>query len=216
MSLSISTQQIKDHRAARKASGMVGCITGKPEPEMDMFGYGDVQSWRPSDPMKPHCFCFDCRDLWDSDATIDLQLLQDGHTGALWTYTDLLPSGFVHPKHATPAVPLPKRSNGGGIALAPCVETSVPSFRSFDEVPMSLPAPRNRDIMNETKEERLNMDLAQLRGQLQGDLIIVMDSRRRLAFYDDLEERMAEARKINAQENAIWAKLDAIDLLLNA
>ena len=79
---------------------------------------------------------------------------------------------------------------------------------------MSLPAPRHRDIMNETKEERLSMDLAELRGQLQGDLIVVMDSRRRLAFYDNLEERVAEARKINSQENAIWAKLDAIDLLM--
>jgi len=94
--LNITPEQIKTHRATRKAAGLAGCISGRPVPEMDLFGYKDVQSWRPADPMNPHCFCFDCRDLWDNDASIDLKLIQEGHKIAMWTYAELLPKEF-HP-----------------------------------------------------------------------------------------------------------------------
>ena len=226
MSFPVTAQQIKDHRAARKASGLVGCISNKPAPPLDFFGYKDVQSWRPIDPMKPYCFCFDCRDLWDNDATIDLQLLQDGNTAALWTYGELFPPEFVHPKHT-----LPQRSNGGGISEEPVpslakptpgggitmplrVDTSAPRYGSFDEIPTSLPAPRHRDLLNETPEERLKMDLAILRGKLQSDLVTVMDSRRALLYNDGPDDRIVVECQIDAKENALCAKIQAIDLLL--
>lgn len=204
MSLNITTQQIKDHRAARKAAGLAGCISGRPEPPLDFFGYKDVQSWRPIDPMKPYCFCFDCRDLWDNDATIDLQLLEDGHTVALMTYSELLPPEFVHPKH----VALPQRSNGGGISMPPlCIDTSVPKYGSFDEIPSSLPAPKHFD-------GSLKAQLAKLRGEIQAELVVVMDSRRGLSNHDDAYDRVLAEATIHAKEAALWSKLDAIDILM--
>lgn len=84
--------EILQDREARKSAGLVGCITGRPEPEISFFGYSDVQSWRPADPMDPHCFCFDCRELWDTDGTIDAELVNKGHNGALYAYRNLLPA----------------------------------------------------------------------------------------------------------------------------
>lgn len=103
--LSITTDQILNHRAARKAAGLVGCISGKPAPPINFFGYSDVQSWRPSDPMNPHCFCFDCRGLWDRDATIDLQLVQTGHRGALEVYGELLVTQILRVFSMRPLLP---------------------------------------------------------------------------------------------------------------
>ena len=198
--MSITTSQIQAHRAARKASGLTGCISGRPVPPMDFGGYKDVQSWRPSDPMKPHCFCFDCRDLWDNDASIDLQLLKDGYAAALSTYAELL---------------LPQRTNGGGLLPPPLrVDTFLGSYDSFEEVPTSLPAPRHRDVMNETKEERLKKDLGELRATIQGDLVRAMDKRRCGVFYDE-PERSEYLRSVDDQENKLWLKLDAVELLMN-
>lgn len=86
----VSPSAIIEHRANRKRSGMVGCITGKPVPEINFYGFSDVQSWRPADPMEPHCFCFDCRELWDSDGTIDAQLVNNGHEWACQVYRSIL------------------------------------------------------------------------------------------------------------------------------
>jgi hypothetical protein len=174
---------------------------------MDFGGYKDVQSWRPSDPMKPHCFCFDCRDLWDKDASIDLQLLKDGHAAALSTYSELFPRKEV-------GVLLPQRTNGGGLFPPPLrVDTFLGSYNTFEEVPTSLPAPRHRDVMNETKEERLKKDLGELRATIQGDLVRAMDKRRCGVFYDE-PERSEYLRSVDDQENKLWLKLDAVELLL--
>lgn len=236
--LSITPQQIIDFRAARKASGMAGCITGRPTPELDFFGYKDVQSWRPADPMQPHCFCFDCRELWDSDASIDVQLIQNGHKMALWTYEQILPKGSVPPRDEAPrpALPLPMPSGGisrdevpllartmtehpearGWGAVPPLrVDTSVRTYGSFSEVPMSLPAPRHRDVMNESHSERIRGDLAELKGQLQSELVVTMDRRRNAVCYDDGDEKAAFLAQVAKDEAAIWAKLDAVTLLLN-
>ena len=230
-SLNLTAQQIQDHRAARKASGLAGCVTGRPVPPMDFFGYKDVQSWGPADPMKPHCFCFDCRDLWDNDASIDLQLLKEGHKMALWTYAELLPEDQRPKKDdaATPAVvkPLPllartmtehpeayARGVPREVFFPPLrVDTSAPTYESFEEVPTSLPAPRHRDVMNETKEERLKGDLAELRSKIQGDLVRTMDKRRRGVYYEE-PERSEYLRSVDQQENALWNKLDAVELLM--
>ncbi len=243
-SLNITAQQIQDHRAARKASGLAGCITGRPVPEMSLYGYSDVQSWRPADPMKPHCFCFDCRDLWDKDASIDLQLLKEGHKMAMWTYAELLPADQRPKKEAeTPALAKPMPGGGTealvggwGVPLPPRtmtehpeayvrgvprevffppprVDTSAPAYESFEEVPTSLPAPRHRDVMNETKAERLRGDLAELRAKIQGDLVRTMDKRRRGVYYEE-PDRSEYLRSVDQQENALWLKLDAVELLM--
>lgn len=227
-SLNVTPEQIQAHRASRKASGLAGCITGRPMPELDFFGYKDVQSWRPSDPMQPHCFCFDCRELWDNDATIDLQLIKDGHKMALWTYAELLPKEMVPPKEAPPApslakpignsVPLLPRTNGGGLSalglgIPPLrIDTSAPRHESFEEVPTSLPAPRHRDMMNETQEQRLKNDLAELRARIQDDIVTTMDKKRHA--FDNDAERTDFIRKLAAEEGKLWAKLDAVNLLL--
>lgn len=81
---------------------MAGCITGRPEPELDFFGYKDVQIWNldaqgrlNGDPgfdyMDPHCFCFDCRGAFDPKATVDAELVNRGHVRACFVYASLLP-----------------------------------------------------------------------------------------------------------------------------
>jgi hypothetical protein len=265
----ITTQTIIADRANRKAAGLAGCITGRPVPPMVLNGYSDVQSWRPADPMKPHCFCFDCRELWDADATVDLQLINNKNPDALYAYRNIVPAEWTaaeparprpslalpmrsngggayapaDPDAESPVAALPKRSNGGGISmmpdlghelspytddsaepvpgpgrivLPPRLDTTRPTYGSFDEVPSSLPAPRARDIMNESPAERLKMDLATLRGRIQSELVVVMDSRRRAVFFDNPEEGAAFLSKVREQETKLWKKLEAIDLLLQA
>lgn len=163
----ITTQQILAHRAAQKAAGLAGCITGCPVPEMRLFGYSDVQSWRPADPMKPHCFCFDCRGLWDTDASIDLQLLQQAHVGATRAYAELLPQ----------------------------------------EAPISVQVPRCRD----TRTEGFKGELSSFRSEILSQLILVMDQHRLIHSPD--EEARAE---LMAKERILWAKLEAVELLLKA
>lgn len=209
MSSSITTQNIIDHRSSRKASGLVGCITGRPEPEFSPFGYSDVQSWRPADPMNPHCFCFDCRELWDSDGSIDLELIKQGNRMALWTYGQILPADMMPAPEPVPesvaSVLLPTRSNGGGIPL---------TMDSDDgPVPLSLPKPTPRDITNETFEERLRMDLSLLRADIHRDLIITMDKARNLTCMPK-SERAEYIANLRDEEDKLWRKLDAIDLLL--
>jgi hypothetical protein len=68
--------------------------------------------------------------------------------------------------------------------------------------------------MNETRDQRIKGDLAELRGQLQSDLVVVMDSRRTLAYADTPSDRLVAEAEISTKEKALWAKLDAIDLLL--
>jgi len=240
--INVTSEQIKAHRASRKESGSAGCITGRPLPPLDFYGFKDVQSWRPADPMQPHCFCFDCRDLWDNDASVDVQLLKDGNNMAIWTYEDLVPKELVPPKPEPVARPplmlptpsggiappptspvLPQRSNGGGIALLPrnggagnsplWVDTSLPAYGTFDDTPLSLPAPRHRDMMNESPAERLKKDLSELRGNIQSDLIRAMDKRRRGVYFDE-PERSEYLHKLDEQENKLWLKLDAVELLL--
>ena len=84
-SIILSTQDILNHRSLRRASGVKGCKDGSDAPLTSLHGI----SWRPLDPMNPSCFCFDCRDEYDSDGTIDLQLYNEGHEGAKFTYDNL-------------------------------------------------------------------------------------------------------------------------------
>lgn len=255
MSLNITSQQIIDNRNARKAAGLVGCISGRPAPALDFFGYKDVQIWNRDasgrlngdpgfDRMNPGCFCFDCRSAFDPRAEVDLQLILDGHSVARWTYAELLPSDAVPPREDArlnirsnadgipPSLllsavggdapsfrqpPLPQRSASGGIVppLLPRVDTTQPTYGSFSEIPTSLPAPRARDILNESPDERIRGDLGILRGKLQSKLVLTMDRARQAVCYDDPTERDAFLATVRADEQALWRKLDAVDLLLN-
>ena len=107
---------------------MVGCITGRPVPEMDLYGYRDVQIWNVDvngrlngDPgfnrKDPLCFCFDCRGCFDEDGTVDAELVNSGHKRASFVYASLLhnsvpvtnPSGEVK---SMPSVPRSTSSHG--------------------------------------------------------------------------------------------------------
>jgi hypothetical protein len=68
--------------------------------------------------------------------------------------------------------------------------------------------------MNETREQRMKNDLAEMKAEIQGELVVVMDSRRSAPFYET-PERSAFLEAVNAKEAALWKKLDAINLLLN-
>jgi hypothetical protein len=85
----ITTEQIIAHRVGRKKSGLIGCIDGVSDiPLTSLKG----MSWRPADPMNPDCFCHDCRTTWDSDGSIDLELIKRGNERACYVYASLLPS----------------------------------------------------------------------------------------------------------------------------
>ena len=135
--LTITPQQILDNRQARKDAGLVGCITGRPAPRMDFFGYGDVQIWNRDasgrlngDPefnrRDPWCFCFDCRGAFDPRGTVDAEIVNEGHVRAREVYAQLLPADMrpaprpepkegPNPAPLPAALALPMRSNGGGI-----------------------------------------------------------------------------------------------------
>lgn len=215
-SLPITSEQILQHRASRKAAGLVGCISNRPPPALDFFGYRDVQSWRPSDPMEPNCFCFDCRSLWDSDATIDLQLLQERHAIAGQTYRELLPDPDMYRLPFGESVPhfrsyserVPDVEN---ILI---VDTAMPAYQTFEEIPTSLPAPRHRDVMNESSTDRLKKDLSELRARLHADLIPTMDKRRMASCMEEADVP-AFLAEVDAAETALWAKIKAVDTLLS-
>lgn len=170
--MSITSSQILAHRSTQKeaalAGGKPGCITGRPVPEMSFFGYKDVQSWRPEDPMKPYCFCFDCRTLWDGDASIDLQLLTEGHVIAKQAYKELFPD-FV--EEAPVPVPVP--------VSALFVQESPPGFSNE---PLSV----STDI-----HESISDVIQNLIRHLTSEEILAMDSKRRAMFSKTPEGRQA-------------------------
>jgi hypothetical protein len=83
-------------------------------------------------------------------------------------------------------------------------------------VPMSLPAPRHRDVMNESRETRIKKDLLELLTRYRGQILDVMDSRRTACFYDDPKKRdelMAEVRK---KEDDLWDLIHAVELIISS
>jgi hypothetical protein len=108
----ITPQQILNDRAIRKTSGLVGCITGRPEPELDFFGFRDVQIWNMDatgrmpghegfNRKNPCCFCFDHRDAFDPKGEVDAELVNEGHLPALYTYRNLVPNVVLPPQDST-------------------------------------------------------------------------------------------------------------------
>lgn len=201
----ITATDILNHRKMRKDSGASGCITGQPIPPIDFFSFRDVQSWKPDDPKNPHCFCFDCRSLWDSDGTIDAELANSGHERALSVY------GSLHYNNLTE--PSSKRQGSetyNGLTL----HVSPPTLfaTTFDEIPVSLPAPRHRNVLNESRDERLRNDLHEYLGELKRELIVTMDSKR--SVFDDIPGRDVLLEKIAAAEEKIAHKIDSVNAIL--
>jgi hypothetical protein len=81
---------------------------------------------------------------------------------------------------------------------------------------MSLPAPRHRDIMNESRDTRIKKDLLELIGDFQNELITVMDSRRRSIFMKNEEEREAYLADVDEKEADLWNKMRAAETLISA
>ncbi len=228
MSASITAQQIINHRAARKAAGLVGCVSGRPVPEMDFFGYRDVQIWNRDaqgrlngDPdfnrKDPYCFCFDCRGAFDPKAEVDLELVQSSHARALEVYGDLFPPSTL----PTEPAPTSFRSFSARVPdvepvlVPPPINTSLPSYGSFGNISLSLPAPRHRDVMNESRDERFKNDLAERRANLYSKLVPVMDKMRRVTLVSP-DEVQAFTAAVRAEEDALWRQIDAIDVVLTS
>ena len=189
-SIIITTQDILNHRALRRASGIKGCKDGSDAPLTSLHGI----SWRPLDSMNPSCFCFDCRDEYDPDGKIDLQLYNEGHAAAKFTYDNLSE----------------KEENPQSVLF---MQISQPTFTAFDEVPSPLPAPIHRNILEETPTERLHKDLVLLKENLFAKLNIVLETRDR---EDDMamQDIPAFRSKIQTECRVLWDKIRAIDTLL--
>lgn len=82
----VTAEQIKKHREDAKASGVRGCQNGDDAPLTSLRGI----SWRPEDPMKPNCFCHDCRTSFDSEGTIDTELVARGDKLACFQYKSII------------------------------------------------------------------------------------------------------------------------------
>lgn len=120
-----------------------------------------------------------------------------------------------------------QRSNGGGISPPSLrVNTTQPTYSSFEEIPASLPAPRSattvpplpspvlRSVATENPKERLRRDLMELKAHIYADLIPVMDRRRNYACMGEPELSTFIAQ-VDADEAKLYAKIAAIDLLLD-
>jgi hypothetical protein len=229
----ITPEQILMQRELRKQSGMAGCVTGRPAPSMDFFGYRDVQIWNTDahgrlngdpgfDRKNPRCFCFDCRGAFDPQAEVDTELVNSGHERACEVYASLL----VKP----PPVPLPARTmtehpeayargvprslwfpSSPSTPLAAPPPLEIPPLRA---TLMSLPAPRHRDILNESPEVRIKKDILQMVMKYRSDLIDVMDSRRTAPHHDEPEAREEYLAAVRKKEDDIWDKIRACELLI--
>ena len=91
--MAITPAHIVKHRQLLKQSGMVGCVTGRPESEMGsgvQIWYRDASGRLNGDRMNPYCFCFDCRCTFDRDGSIDAKLVNSGNAQACYVYAPLL------------------------------------------------------------------------------------------------------------------------------
>ena len=192
------------------------------------------------DPKNPMCFCFDCRSTFDPSGTIDCELVNAGDKRACEAYAPLLKNytntediplfrtdcqqGWCDPCIGPPIKRQGSETYNGvtyhmdGTATScyspPLPPLSIPTLSAthFDEIPTSLPAPRHRDIMNETTEERIKNDLARFRGDIQNELVFIMDTRR--GIFTDGSGKDELLDYLNEKEVSLQNKLDAINILL--
>lgn len=226
----ITPEQIIAHREQRKGLGLVGCKDGSDWPLDSLRGI----SWRPEDPMDPACFCHDCRSSWDPDGVIDAALILKSHKGAIWTYKSLLPESAIPPcpPPAQPLLARPinllSRTNGGGwcpheevalpTATPPASPPTVPRIhilpRTDNDFSISLPAPRHRDVMNESRETRIKKDLLELLTDFRSEMIDIMDSRRTATYKEDDGTRCKYLEEVEKRETMAWEKIHAAELLI--
>ena len=209
----VTPQQILNHRTWTLAANQRQC---------EWYGITTFvgASYPPITPGDPPCFCATCRNLYDSSGEVDAELVNTGQVNARKAYASLFlppspPSEVTRTEENGGWTDLfPKRSGTewhGGVPL----HVTIPSLSAthFDAIPLSLPAPRHRDVMNETDDERIKNDLALLRMKYQRDLIEKMDSKR--SVFLDNPDREKVLASIRAEEDVIWQKIEAIKLLLS-
>lgn len=114
-----------------------------------------------------------------------------------------------HPPSVVPSLPPPPPSPpfaGLKIKIPPRTE-GMPSI--------SLPAPRHRDVMNESRETRLKKDLLEMLTQFRSEMIDIMDGRRRAMLYEDPEARDIYLASVAKNEANQWEKIHAAELLIH-
>jgi hypothetical protein len=138
--MNISSEQIIADRENRKNAGLTGCITGRPTPDHDFFGYRDVQIWfrdangnlngDPSfDRKNPSCFCFDCRGAFDPKGEVDAELVNAGHQNAMYAYRNLLPNLNIEAmNNPSSAANFPSNSAAAGSSLSQGLSNDSPSL----------------------------------------------------------------------------------------
>jgi hypothetical protein len=178
----------------------------------------------------PSCSCTTCRDIYDPTGQADADAANASsrdaalpppplnltrQTGYVTTAAPVSPPFSARsPSLTPPPVPtLATRTNGGGLGAIVGISTEQPKYANFSEIPMSLPAPRARDIMNESPAERLKNDLADLRADIMRDLVLTMDKQRNAICVPEAD-RPAFLRSIRDEEDVLWSKLDAVERLL--
>jgi hypothetical protein len=185
----VTSQQILTHRQGRKAAGLMGCITGKPIPPIDFFGFKDVQIWRtdskgclPGDPdfnpRDPGCFCFDCRNTFDKEGVLDAELVNEGHPRACEIYASLI----------KPNIPT---------SLPPRINVSLP------------PNPSLKDL-----EKVMKYAMGTLEGCIHSELILTMDRRQRAILCDNNEEAnnyLEQEHQLQDLQAAVSKLRDALD-----
>ncbi len=143
--VNISSEQILADRENRKNAGLTGCITGRPVPDFDFFGYRDVQVWfvdangrLNGDPgfeyKNPMCFCFDCRGAFDPKGEVDAELVNAGHQRAMVAYRSFFPNLIIAEMN-TPPPPPPSSSESPS---ASPVDTSNSSVGLSNESPPAI------------------------------------------------------------------------------
>ncbi len=115
------------------------------------------------------------------------------------------------------------RSNGGGVEEAVGWSAAIPeNLRpppvvipplSETNLRISAPAPRHRDVMNESANIRMKRDLLQLLGEMQAQMVIDMD-RRRDALSREGGIAKALVSHYEKKEDEIWEKIHAAELLI--
>ena len=169
----------------------------------------------------PYCFCFDCRGAFDPKGEVDAELVNSGHERACNTYNQLL----VKPAEAEAPVPLPARTMtehpeayARGVPRSTWFPATPPPRIEIPAPPpvprLSLPAPRHRDVMNETRKQRIKRDLLELVAEYHSDLISVMDSRRQALVRERPSDSDALLREIDQKETELWDKIKAAELLV--
>lgn len=147
----ITPAQILANRNQRKNAGLVGCLTGEDMPLTSLRGIcwkvdskGRMGDHSDYDPKDPGCFCFDCRNVFDPDGTMDAELVNSGHLNAMSVYLKPRYLAKNIPDSLPPAIRISNKvkndfdddeQNHGNIDIAPCGRPNglhpPPAFKGY-------------------------------------------------------------------------------------